>query len=152
MVNFFYIRHGETLFNVVGKSQGWCDSPLTEKGISQAEKAGELLQEININKVYSSSSERAIDTATIVLADKDIKIKPLKGLKEMSFGTLEASELGADNDMARCWKKKDFKEYGGEDKQMFINRIRETFKQIISESNDEDNILIVSHNGYFYYS
>lgn len=30
------MRHGETLFNVLHKIQGWCDSPLTSKGIQQA--------------------------------------------------------------------------------------------------------------------
>ena len=32
MVKHLYLmRHGETLFNVRRKIQGWCDSPLTEK-------------------------------------------------------------------------------------------------------------------------
>lgn len=28
----YLMRHGETLFNVQRKIQGWCDSPLTENG------------------------------------------------------------------------------------------------------------------------
>ena len=34
------LRHGETLFNLRHKIQGWCDSPLTEEGIAQARRAG----------------------------------------------------------------------------------------------------------------
>ena len=29
----YMMRHGQTLFNQLGKIQGWCDSPLTELGI-----------------------------------------------------------------------------------------------------------------------
>ena len=32
----YLMRHGQTLFNVEHKIQGWCDSPLTEQGIKQA--------------------------------------------------------------------------------------------------------------------
>ena len=28
----YLMRHGETMFNVQKKIQGWCDSPLTERG------------------------------------------------------------------------------------------------------------------------
>lgn len=37
MVKHLYImRHGKTLFNVYHRIQGWCDSPLTIKGILDA--------------------------------------------------------------------------------------------------------------------
>ena len=40
MIKHLYLmRHGETLFNVYRRIQGWCDSPLTEVGINQAIKA-----------------------------------------------------------------------------------------------------------------
>ena len=35
-ITFYYVRHGQTLFNILGRLQGWCDSPLTEKGIADA--------------------------------------------------------------------------------------------------------------------
>ncbi len=36
----YLMRHGQTLFNLQHKIQGWCDSPLTELGIKQAKVAG----------------------------------------------------------------------------------------------------------------
>ncbi|MCI8606749.1 MAG: histidine phosphatase family protein [Hungatella sp.] len=42
-VTFYYVRHEETLFNVLNRMQGWCDSPLTEKGVSHAKEARFLL-------------------------------------------------------------------------------------------------------------
>ena len=103
-INFYYVRHGETIFNVKNLSQGSCDSPLTKKGIEQANKTKELLKDIHFNKVFSSSSERATDTA-----------------------------------------------YEGENRKIFENRIKQTFQEIVDECDDNDNVLIVSHRGYFYY-
>ena len=40
------VRHGETWFNQVGLTQGWCDSPLTEKGQAQARRLKELLADM----------------------------------------------------------------------------------------------------------
>lgn len=31
----YLVRHGETMFNQLNKVQGWCDSPLTVKGINE---------------------------------------------------------------------------------------------------------------------
>ncbi len=40
MSKLYLMRHGQTLFNVLHRKQGWCDSPLTELGIEQARGAG----------------------------------------------------------------------------------------------------------------
>lgn len=45
-IQFYYVRHGETIFNVKNLSQGSCDSPLTKNGIHQAEKAKEKIKAI----------------------------------------------------------------------------------------------------------
>ena len=42
-VTFYITRHGETQFNVENRVQGWCDSPLTAKGIYDAYKLGQGL-------------------------------------------------------------------------------------------------------------
>ena len=149
-INFYYVRHGETIFNVKNLSQGSCDSPLTKKGIEQANKTKELLKDIHFNKVFSSSSERATDTANIILEEHDNQLIPLKGLKEMSFGYLEASGVD-DTNMSECWKKKDFTAFEGENRTTFENRIQKTFQEIVDECDDNNTVLIVSHRGYFYY-
>ena len=42
------MRHGETLFNVRRKIQGWCDSPLTKNGVRQAKAVREILKDIQL--------------------------------------------------------------------------------------------------------
>lgn len=38
-----FVRHGQTLFNILNKLQGWADSPLTEAGIAMADATGQRL-------------------------------------------------------------------------------------------------------------
>ena len=60
----YLMRHGQTLFNLQHKIQGWCDSPLTELGIKQAKVAGKWFKDhdITFDHAYSSTSERCCDT------------------------------------------------------------------------------------------
>ena len=58
----YLMRHGETLFNVLKKVQGACDSPLTEKGIQQAKLARDFFQEngIKFDHLYASTQELSL--------------------------------------------------------------------------------------------
>lgn len=89
---FYLMRHGQTLFNVQGRIQGACDSPLTELGIAQAKAARDYFEQegIRFDSIYSSTQERACDTAELVTGRKDY-IR-LKGLKEWNFGSFEAHQ------------------------------------------------------------
>lgn len=42
--DLYLLRHGQTLFNSKHLISGWSDSPLTEKGIEQARRAGLFFQ------------------------------------------------------------------------------------------------------------
>lgn len=151
-VTFYYVRHGETIFNVIDRAQGGCDSPLTEKGIAQAKRCAENVKNIHFDHAYCSTSERAVDTAEIILTNRNVPLTRMKGLKEMAFGLIEGSDLSDINGVAgQCWRKKDYTEYGGENKAQFMKRIQDTFQQIANECDDGDTCLIVSHRGYFYY-
>ena len=81
------MRHGQTLFNLQQKIQGWCDSPLTELGIKQAKAAGECLKNVDFDHYYCSTSERCSDTLEILTGYK-VSYTRLKGLP------LNAIELG----------------------------------------------------------
>ena len=85
--DLYLMRHGQTLFNVRRRIQGWCDSPLTELGKQQALKAKEYLKDISFDHYYSSTSERCCDTIELIIGDH--YYKRLKGLKERNFGLFE---------------------------------------------------------------
>ncbi|AHI55736.1 histidine phosphatase family protein [Listeria ivanovii] len=136
----YLMRHGQTLFNERKKIQGFCDAPLTELGIKQAKIAGSYFQENNIqfDKVYSSTSERASDTLELVTKMDYIR---LKGLKEWNFGTFE----GESEELNPALPYGDFfAAYGGEREKDFQKRIVSTMERIMSQEPHEV-ILAVSH-------
>jgi phosphoserine phosphatase len=83
-------RHGETLWNIEGRVQGALDSPLTEKGILQAQGLGKRLRSEGITKIYSSDLPRAMQTADQVRIELGLsEILISSSLRELSFGEWE---------------------------------------------------------------
>lgn len=148
-VDFLYVRHGETLFNVTERAQGWCDSPLTERGLEQARACARRLAGERIDRAFASPSGRAMDTAAIVCAGRGIAISPEPGLREMYFGTLEGARIGEDPRMYELWDARDYTPVGGENEEQLVARIREAFARMAGECEDGQQVLVVSHRGYF---
>ena len=140
MKTIYLMRHGETLFNVMDVNQGQCDSPLTEQGIQQAKRAGEWYREhgVHFDAVYSSTAERACDTAELV---SGMPYTRRKNLKEIFLGTKEATP-NRDNPPYPYGDY--FVKYGGEDLDAFTQRIYGAVKAIADEDNGQ-TVLIVSH-------
>ena len=65
-VILYFIRHGETLLNKLGRVQGWCDSPLTDEGRKSAYSLRRSFESLNISAIYSSNLPRAYATAEII--------------------------------------------------------------------------------------
>ena len=68
MAKLVLIRHGESVWNKKNVFTGWVDVPLSPNGIEEALKAGERLEDIDFDVVYTSVQIRAIETAMIALA------------------------------------------------------------------------------------
>ena len=123
----YLMRHGQTLFNLQHKIQGWCDAPLTPLGIKQAQMAKEYFTNITFDHAYASTSERASDTLEIIT---DMPYTRLKGLKEWNFGAFEGKD--------ECLNPK--LPYGD----FFRERMNKTLTEIISKD-DHQVVLAVSH-------
>ena len=138
----YLMRHGQTLFNLQHKIQGWCDAPLTELGIKQAKMASEYFEKnsITFDHAYSSTSERACDTLEIVTNYK-MPYTRLKGLKEWNFGAFEGKD--------ECLNPKlpygdFFKAYGGDGELELRQRMNQTLTNLM-ENDDHHVVLAVSH-------
>ena len=88
-MKLYITRHGRTIWNEEQRLQGWKDSDLTEEGIKRAEELGQSLKNIKFDAIYSSSQKRAIHTAEILSANRDLEIIQLDDLKEIGFGSWE---------------------------------------------------------------
>ena len=86
---FYLVRHGEIESNIKKVYAGWSDEPLTERGVRQAEKAGELLKDKGIDALYCSPLRRAVQTAEIIggIIGKTPILE--KNFKEMRLGLWE---------------------------------------------------------------
>ena len=80
MKKIVLLRHGESAWNIENRFTGWTDVDLTEKGIAEAEKAGETLKEygFNFDKAYTSYLKRAVKTLNCVLDKMDLDCLPVE--------------------------------------------------------------------------
>ncbi len=148
-VNFYYVRHGQTIFNQVGRMQGACDSPLTAQGIEDAQEIASVLRQISFQHAYTSSSERALKTAQIICQYHDVDPICMKELKEFDFGDLDGEPI--EKFRQEIWgdrMREDWTEFHGESEKIFDQRSRKAFSKMLEECKDGDNVLVVSHGSY----
>lgn len=144
--SLYLLRHGETLFNMQHKTQGWCDSPLTERGREQARKAGRMLarQGVTFDAFFSSTSERCCDTLELACEagwEGVPTYERVKGLKEHNFGAFE----GKDQFLERFPHGDFYVAYGGESEREALVRFVTTLDELMSRG--KQSVLAVSHGG-----
>jgi len=170
-INLFFVRHGETYFNTCRKIQGWSDSLLTEKGQLEATHAGQWIADnVQLNRVYSSDLGRTKATTRLILLEnkhqKSLPITYSTQFREAFFGSFEGDRLNQlagllrisvsaendselalvvnEDDMMNQVKKSD-PTHDAEDATAFWRRVRKGLADIWDNSNDGDNILVVTH-------
>ena len=85
-----FVRHAETLFNVNGQLQGWCDSPLSERGERQAAALGEWMRARPLTAAFTSDLTRTRTTTAAALAGHPLIVPtPLTELREWHLGGWE---------------------------------------------------------------
>ena len=93
MGHFYFIRHGQTVWNVENKICGATDSPLTEYGREQARKTGQkiLAEGIKADEILCSPLSRAADTAQLISEMTGIPYRVEPRLIEQNFGKWEST-------------------------------------------------------------
>ena len=140
MKTLYLMRHSETIFNEKLLLQGWCDAPLTKKGIKQAEIAKKYFEEneIKFDYIFCSSAPRAIHTLKIIT---DQEFQTNENLREWNFGLFEGESQKL---IPIGYPYGDFfVEFNGESQDELQTRIVTEINEITK--NLEGNILIVSH-------
>jgi 2,3-bisphosphoglycerate-dependent phosphoglycerate mutase len=105
-VTLVLLRHGESTWNREERFTGWIDVGLTDRGVAEAVRAGELLSEkrFEFDACHTSLLKRAIKTLWVVLETMDRMWLPVHAswrLNERHYGALQglsraqvAAELG----------------------------------------------------------
>jgi len=107
------LRHGESEWNAKNLFTGWVDVDLSEKGLVEAARGGQLLKEANLlpDVLHTSLLKRAINTADIALEScgrTGIPTKRSWRLNERHYGALQGKDKAAT-----------LKEYGEEQFQLW---------------------------------
>ena len=152
-LTMYLVRHGQTLFNRREVVQGWVDSPLTDLGVAQAKGAAEQLRDRPLVGLYSSTSERAGDTAEFIAAHHPgIHLVRTKALKELHFGELEATpnatfESGLDvrQFFADVFAGSESGFPGGESGRQFRDRVTSAIEMIVSGHPQGGEVAVASH-------
>ncbi|WEV44101.1 histidine phosphatase family protein [Lactobacillus sp. ESL0684] len=172
----YLIRHGETMFNQLNKVQGWCDSPLTVKGINDLKRTAEALSQVHFDNMYSSDLKRAIDTVHLMKDANQVseigKIKKLPEFREVFFGSFEgddvvdtwqqvglAAGIGEETDVTKIINQVGIYEFRqatkkadprhlAEDKEELDERMVRAVKVLTELTRNEKRVLLVSHGDF----
>lgn len=148
MNTYYIVRHGKTQWNMLKKTQGKMDSPLTEEGIAAAKTLRKKMEALSIDRVYSSDLKRAMHTAELLVPGKTIREMP--GFREIDFGVWEGKTIDAiKTDYAKMhdtWRSAPEGVHfpNGESMMQAQERVLRTFWSIDAKEQDR-NILIVAH-------
>lgn len=152
MANTFYIvRHGQTNWNILGKTQGHGNSDLTQKGEEQARELSEAMINYPIDYIYSSDLGRAVQTAQIVGDKLGLKVNQTSSLREMGFGVWEGlliDQIKKDHaNTYDIWRNQPHlvNIEGGETLHIIKERTDDFIKEI-NEKYDNKHIMLVSHS------
>ena len=85
----YLVRHGETFWNIDSRMQGHMNSSLTKKGKNQAEILRKKLINKAISAAYTSTLERAKETAKIILENSELPLIERASLNEIGLGEWE---------------------------------------------------------------
>ncbi len=150
MTQLILIRHGETLWNTERRMQGQLDSPLTERGLWQAQRLGERLKSQVFAALYSSDLPRARRTAECIAQCTGHAVVTDERLRERHFGIFEglnrAEMLQRDPDVHARFLARDpeFTVPGGESPIAFMARVRVALEEIAVRHAGE-SVAVVTH-------
>lgn len=156
MSQFIFIRHGQSQFNLENRFTGWMDVPLTDKGVQEAQAAGEEIRKLNIkfDCAFTSKLQRAQKTLSIVqeVLGTELPVTEDEALNERHYGDLQgknkaetAEEFGAEQ--VHIWRRSfDVPPPGGESLKDTAARTLPYFKNtVLPRLQKGENVLMVAH-------
>lgn len=157
-LTIWLVRHGETASNADGMFQGHLDTPLNERGESQAREVGCYLTDVTFDAVYASDLERAARTAELIVNGRQTIVLDAD-LREMNYGVLQgvryidAESTLRSHGMAEAWatgevQRRGMALPGGESQRRFRVRSKRFVAMLerIHGSGDR-SVLVVAHGG-----
>jgi len=163
MNNLILLRHGQSQWNLENRFTGWTDVPLTDLGIEEAKKAGQLMlkHKISIDLIFSSILQRANKTAELSIKEmnlhnlwenKELIMSKDVNLNERDYGDLvglnkEETAKKYGKEQVHIWRRSyDVPPPKGESLKNVVERVKPYFEKYIAPNiYNKKNVLIVAH-------
>lgn len=145
MGKLYFVRHGQTYWNVENKICGATDIALTPVGHDQAIQTGEKIAELNItaDEILYSPLSRAKDTALHISEITKIPAFEEPRLIEQNFGKYESTPRNGADFLAS--KRQFATDYdGGESMLKLAQRIYNLLDEVTCS---DKTYILVAHNG-----
>ncbi len=156
LARLILIRHGQSVWNAENRFTGWTDVDLSEKGVKEAEEAGNELRDQVIDVIHTSDLIRAKRTAEIVIranvSSKGTLTKSDWRLNERNYGALQglnkdetAEKHGAEQ--VHIWRRSfDVAPPEGESLEMTAKRTIPYFEEeILPDLESGESVLVSAH-------
>lgn len=148
--NLYLIRHPETTYNLEERIGG--DSPLTKRGLDQANVLARYLKNKKIPLIFTSALQRTIETARAIQAlQEHCSIISMSEFNEIDAGICEdMSYQEIQEKMPHVARARKADKYNyvypqGEGYVTMESRIKRGIKKAIYLSNHLENIIIIGH-------
>ena len=141
---FLLARHGQSLFNVDGVVNGdpLRDRGLSERGIEEVRRLGGQIAPVGLDVLVMSPFPRAVQTANIAVAGRDVPHEIDEDLGDIRLGELEGWTV-ADYREHKCAGDRNTRFPGGESLNEAALRYAGAFERLLERS--ERVTLVVCH-------
>ncbi|MDU2065830.1 MAG: alpha-ribazole phosphatase [Sporomusaceae bacterium] len=152
MTKIFYVRHGQTAWNLAMRYQGHTDIPLDEVGLQQAEAVATFLEKEKIDCIYASDLTRALETGRMIGRRQGLEVIPEPDFREIHFGEWEGLKYDQIQDKWATTldqlytQPDDIQIPGGESFRTVQERAMRAVSRILQKHQNQ-TILIASHGG-----
>lgn len=148
---FYFLRHGQTDWNLEGRIQGHTDIPLNPTGLVQAHAAASRLAGAGITRIISSPLVRALKTAAITAEGIQLPVHIDSRLMERTFGSFEGrlrEDIMAEQNIDPTSDILYTLPEDAEDWPTTMERARSSIAHWL-ETCPDDTILFVGHGAFF---
>lgn len=144
------VRHGQSVWNAVGRWQGQADPPLSPLGEEQAGDAAGRLSTIGFSHVVASDLQRAHRTAQILADALGLSVAVDPDLREIDVGDwtgLTRAEIEArwPGELADWSEGRSESTMGGESRAHLTARARSALARVAAAAAPGDRLLVVTH-------
>jgi broad specificity phosphatase PhoE len=141
--HFYFVRHGETDWNLNKIYMGSMDIPLNPTGREQAKRVANLLKKEPIAHIVSSPLSRALETAEIIAETMQRPISIHHGFRESNLGILQGRPKSQGQGLIEGWADGKHVE-AAETAEQFHLRIKAALNETLEMPAP---VLIVAHGG-----